>query len=276
MHSISANGAKIPAIGLGTWTFDDDAADTMVAAALNAGYRHIDTAAMYKNEVGVGAGLKATSVARNDIFVTTKVWFDQISEGALQASVERSLAKLGLDHVDLILIHWPSKTTPLSESIGALNDVVSKGLTRHIGVSNFTVQMVKEAAQLSTAPIACNQIENHPLLNQGQVIGACRSLGIGVTSYCPLARGGDLFAHPAITGPAQRLEASPAQIVLRWHVQQDGIAAIPRTTKPARLAENLDVFRFHLEQSEMDAITALTSAGQRICDFEFSPVWDAA
>ncbi len=276
MHSIAANGANIPAIGLGTWTLDDAAAEAMVAAALRVGYRHIDTAAMYKNEAGVGAGLKAGGVARDKVFVTTKVWPDQTSAGALQASVERSLVKLGLDHVDLILIHWPSKTVPLAESIGALNDVRTRGMARHIGVSNFTIAMVEEAARLSDAPIACNQIENHPLLDQDRVIAACHALGIGVTSYCPLARGGDLFADPAIAGPAARLGVSPAQIVLRWHVQQDGIAAVPRTSNPARLPQNLDVFGLALTAEEMQAISALRSAASRICDFEFSPVWDAA
>ena len=276
MHTVTANGANIPAIGLGTWTLDDAAAEGMVAEALRVGYRHIDTAAMYKNEVGVGAGLKAGGVARNDIFVTTKVWPDQISKGALQASVERSLKNLGVDHIDLILIHWPSKTVPLADSIGALNDVRARGLARHIGVSNFTIAMVQEAARLSDAPIACNQIENHPLLNQDRVIAACRALGIAITSYCPLARGGDLFTNPAITAPAARLGVSPAQVVLRWHVQQDGIIAVPRTSNPARLPQNLDVFSFALTADEMNAISALRSAANRICDFDFSPKWDAA
>ncbi|MEM7543952.1 MAG: aldo/keto reductase [Pseudomonadota bacterium] len=276
MHTVSGNGAHIPAIGLGTWTLDDNAAEAMVAAALKAGYRHIDTAAMYKNEVGVGAGLKAGGLGRSEVFVTTKVWPDQISSGALQASVERSLTNLALDDVDLILIHWPSKTTPLAESIEALNDVRARGMARNIGVSNFTIPMIEEAVRLSAAPLACNQIENHPLLNQDRVIAACRAHGIAVTSYCPLARGGGLFINPAITGPAERLKVSPAQVVLRWHVQQDGVAAIPRTSNPARLHENIDVFDISLTDAEMAAISRLREAAMRICDFDFSPEWDAA
>lgn len=276
MHTVDARGAKIPAIGLGTWTLDDAASERMVATAIETGYRHVDTAAMYGNEVGVGAGLKASGLPRDEVFVTTKVWHDQITQGALQASLERSLKKLGLDHVDLALIHWPSKTIPLETSIAALNDAKAKGLARHIGVSNFTIPLLAEANRLSEAPLVCNQIEYHPLLNQDRVIAACRSAGMAVTSYCPLARGADLFSDPAIAGPAKRLGVSPAQVILRWHVQQPGVVAVPRTSNPARLAENLSVFDFELTGDEMTAISALRAAGHRICDFEFSPEWDAA
>lgn len=276
MHTVDARGAKIPAIGLGTWTLDDAASERMVATAIETGYRHVDTAAMYGNEVGVGAGLKASGLPRDEVFVTTKVWHDQITQGALQASLERSLKKLGLDHVDLALIHWPSKTIPLETSIAALNDAKAKGLARHIGVSNFTIPLLAEANRLSEAPLVCNQIEYHPLLNQDRVIAACRSAGMAVTSYCPLARGADLFSDPAIAGPAKRLGVSPAQVILRWHVQQPGVVAVPRTSNPARLAENLSVFDFELTSDEMTAISALRAAGHRICDFEFSPEWDAA
>ena len=276
MHAIAANGASIPAIGFGTWTLDDAGAEAMVAAALGAGYRHIDTAAMYGNEAGVGAGLKAGGVARDDVFLTTKVWSDQISDGALQASLERSVAKLGVEQVDLALIHWPSKTIPLDESIGALNDAKAEGLARHIGVSNFTIPLMEEAVSLSDAPLVCNQIEYHPLLNQSRVIEAARGHGMAVTSYCPLSRGGDLFADPAVADPAARLGVSPAQIVLRWHMQQDGVVAIPRTSNPARLPGNIAIFDFELTPEEMAAISALRAAGHRICDFDFAPEWDAA
>lgn len=276
MHAIPANGANIPAIGLGTWTLDDAGAETMVAKAIEVGYRHIDTAAMYRNEAGVGAGLKASGVARGDVFVTTKIWHDQIGEGALQASLERSLGKLGLDHVDLALIHWPSKTIPLAESIAALNAARAQGMAKHIGVSNFTIPMIAEAARLSDAPLACNQIEYHPRLDQARVIAACRAEGMAVTAYCPLARGADLFAHPAVAAPAARLGVSPAQVILRWHMQQDGVVAIPRTSKPERLAQNIDAFSFTLDDAEMAAISSLCADPHRICDFDFAPEWDAA
>jgi diketogulonate reductase-like aldo/keto reductase len=213
-------------------------------------------------------------VPRADIFLTTKVWPTDIAAGDLQRSVEASLARLGLDHVDLALIHWPSRTVPLAESIAALNEVKDRGLARHIGVSNFTVALIEQAVALSRHPLACNQIEHHPYLNQDRVIAACRRHGMAVVSYSPLARGADLLAEPAVAAAAGRHGKTPAQIVLRWHVQQQGVAAIPRSSDAGRIARNLDVFDFALEPAEMAAIGALRARNGRICDFEFSPDWD--
>lgn len=274
MHTVNAHGAAIPAIGLGTWTLRGREATRLVAHALQAGYRHIDTAAMYENETEVGAGLRASGVPRDEVFVTTKVWFTDLARDALLRSAEASLARLGLDRVDLLLIHWPSKTVPLAESIAALNEAQGRGLTRHIGVSNFTVPLLEEAMRLSTAPLVCNQIEYHPYLDQSKVIAACRRHGMAVVSYCPLARGGELFTEPAVLAAACRHGRSPAQIVLRWHVQQTGVAAIPRSREPRRIEENLAVFDFALDADEMRAISALGGRRLRLCDFEFAPDWD--
>jgi len=276
MHEVDANGIKIPAIGMGTWTLEGDQARKLVAKALNVGYRHIDTAAMYRNEAAVGQGLRDSGLARSDYFLTTKVWPTEAAPEDFVASVEASLNRLSVDQLDLTLIHWPSKTVPFAETIAALNEVRAKGWTRAIGVSNFTIAQIEEVVALSDAPLACNQIEYHPLLNQTKVIETCRKHGLAVTSYCPLARGGDLFSNPAVTGPAMRTGASPAQVVLRWHVQQVGVIAIPRTSNPDRLLENLSVEGFELTTEEMAAISSLRGAGYRICDFEFSPAWDAA
>ncbi len=275
-HRLPANGASIPAIGLGTWTFDDDTAARLVAEAIRIGYRHIDTAAMYQNEAGVGAGLRASGLPRNEIFLTTKVWFTDIAEGDLQRSVEASLGRLDTDYLDLVLIHWPSRSLPLAESMAALNDVRSQGYARNIGVSNFPVALLEEAVKLSENALACNQVEYHPFLSQDSLLEACRAHGIALVSYCPLARGSELAAEPAIAVAAERLDRSPAQIVLRWHVQQSGVAAIPRSSRPERIAENLQVFDFSLSDEEMATISALGSRGARICDFDFSPDWDPA
>ena len=275
MHYVAANGANIPAIGFGTWTLTGEVATRLVADAIQSGYRHVDTAAMYENEEAVGKGLRASGVSRDEIFLTTKVWPSEIGGGDLQRSVEASLARLQVDRVDLALIHWPSKTVPLAESIKALNEVKDRGLARHIGVSNFTVALVDEAAAFSRHPLACNQVENHPFINQDRVLAACRRHGMAVVSYCPLARGTELFPEPAVTAAAERHGKTPAQIVLRWHVQQEGVAAIPRSSNPERIAENLQVFDFALEASEMAALDSLRVRGHRICDFEFSPEWDA-
>jgi diketogulonate reductase-like aldo/keto reductase len=276
MHHVDANGANIPAIGLGTWTLMGEAATRLVADALRSGYRHVDTATIYDNEEAVGAGLRASGVPRDEVFLTTKVWPSDIADGDLQRSVEASLARLQVDRVDLALIHWPSRTIPLAESIRALNEVKDRGLARHIGVSNFTVALLDEAVALSRHPLACNQIEYHPFLNQDRVLAACRGHGMAVVSYCPLARGTELFPEPAVTAAAERHGRTPAQIVLRWQVQQEGVVAIPRSSNAGRIAHNLRVFDFALEAGEMAALDALRARRHRLCDFEFSPEWDAA
>ena len=276
MHHVDANGANIPAIGLGTWTLNGEAATRLVADAVQSGYRHVDTATMYGNEEAVGAGLRASGLSRDEVFLTTKVWPSDIADGDLQRSVEASLKRLQVDRVDLALIHWPSRTIPLAESIRALNEVKDRGLARHIGVSNFTVALLDEAVALSRHPLACNQIEYHPFLNQDRVLATCRGHGMAVVSYCPLARGTELFPEPAVTTAAERHGRTPAQIVLRWQVQQQGVAAIPRSSNAERGAQNLRVFDFALETDEMAALDALRARQHRICDFEFSPEWDAA
>ena len=275
MITVSANGANIPAIGFGTWTLTGETAARLVGHAITAGYRHIDTAAMYDNETAVGQGLRASGVARDDIFLTTKVWYTDIADGDLQRSVEASLKRLNVDAVDLVLIHWPSKSIPLSQSIQALNEVLDRGLTRHIGVSNFSVQLLDEAVALSGHPLACNQVEYHPFLDQNAVLAACRRHGMAVVSYCPLCRGSELFDMPQIRALARRHGRTPAQVVLRWHIQQDGVVAIPRSQNPARISENIDVFSFELAQEDMAQISSLRSRNVRICDFAFSPQWDA-
>lgn len=276
MRSVSANGAMIPVLGLGTWTLKGAACSELVAHALDLGYRHVDTAAAYDNEAAVGAGLRASGVPRADFFLTTKVWWTDLAPADLERSAEESLKRLGVDHVDLLLIHWPNPSIRLEDTIAALNRVRARGLARHIGVSNFTLGLLSRAIAASEAPLAANQVEYHPYLDQRKMLAACRAAGMAMVSYCPIARGGTLFSEPAIAGAAARHGRTPAQVVLRWHVQQDGVVAIPRTTKKERLAENLAVFDFALDADEMAAISALAGAGRRICDFDFSPDWDPA
>ena len=276
MKFINSNGAKMPAIGFGTWTLDDSEAQHMVSAALDAGYRHIDTASMYDNEAGVGAALANAGPDRDDIFVTTKIWHDQLGDGALQASLARSLDKLQLDSVDLALVHWPSGSVPLAETMAALNDAKAKGMTRHIGLANFTSELIHAAVACSSAPLVCNQIEYHAMLNQQAVSAACESHGIAITAYCPLAQGRVLLNHSAITEPAMRLGVSPGQIALHWIMGQNNVAAIPRTRQVERLALNLDVFDLDVTPEEMAALNALRSLNMRVVNPGFAPVWDAA
>ncbi len=275
MHTVIANGAEIPAIGLGTWTLSGSSCTELVAHAISAGYRHIDTAAMYENEREVGEAIRHSGIARDELFVTTKVWWTDIASGDLERSAQASLERLGLDQVDLLLIHWPNPQIPLKESITALNAVRDGGLTRHIGVSNFPTVLLSEAVHFSDAPLVANQVEYHPYLGQGAVYQACRSAGMSMVSYCPLCRGGALFEETAVRAAAERHSKSAAQIVLRWHVQQDGVVAIPRTQRKERQVENLDVFDFVLSNREMEQISALSLRNQRVCDFDFSPDWDS-
>ncbi|XHB98996.1 aldo/keto reductase [Nitratireductor sp. ac15] len=274
MQTVETNGASIPVLGMGTWTLKGQACTELVSHALKVGYRHIDTAAAYDNEEAVGQGIRASGVKRDDVFLTTKVWWTDIAAGDLERSAEASLSRLGFEHVDLLLIHWPNPDVDLTESMKALNRVRASGAARHIGVSNFPTDLLAEAVRLSEAPLVANQVEYHPFLKQDRVYAACRDAGMAMVSYCPLARGGDLFSQPEVAGPAERYGKTPAQIVLRWHVQQEGVIAIPRTSNPARLAENADIFDFSLGAEEMRSISALQHRGVRICDYDFSPVWD--
>ena len=273
---VTVGDASIPVIGYGTWPLKDEECARGVATALQCGYRHIDTAEMYGNEAAVGEGLRAGGVPRDEVWLTTKVWWENIGDGPLQRSAEASLKRLGVDQVDLLLIHWPSKTIPLAESIRALNDAKRRGLTRHIGVSNFPTRMLDEAVALSEAPLIANQCEYHPHLDQSKVLAACRRHGMAFVSYCPLGRGavGGVLEEPVVREIADRLGRTPAQVVLRWHIQQPNVVAVPKSANPKRIAENFDVFDFALDDADMQRLSALARPDGRVVNLEFAPEWD--
>jgi 2,5-diketo-D-gluconate reductase B len=272
--SVSANGAKIPLLGLGTWDLRGRTCVRMVEQALRLGYRHIDTAEMYDNEREVGEGLHASGIKRGDVFVTTKVWPSHFAPRELERAARESLARLRLREVDLLLLHWPNPQIPLTDTLGALCKVKREGLARHIGVSNFTVKLLAEAVRLSTEPLVCDQIECHPFLDQSKVIAACRKHDIAVVAYSPIARGSarndKLLAR---IGAAHGKTA--AQVCLRYLVQQD-IVVIPRTSKEQRLSENAAIFDFALSAAEMREIAALARSDDRIVDWSYSgrSQWD--
>lgn len=274
MHHVKANGASIPALGLGTFSLEGEDCVHMVGEALARGYRHIDTARMYGNEAEVGEGLRRSGLARDDVFVTTKVWWSDLAGDDLRRSAEGSLKRLGLEQVDLLLVHWPNPNVPLAETMAALARAKQDGLTRHIGISNFTTRHIAEALDVCPEPLVANQVEYHPYLDQSKVYAACRQAGMAMVSYCPLHRDGGLLGNAAVVAASRHHGKTPGQIVLRWHVQQDGVVAIPRTSKPERLSENADIFDFELTAAEMAAISSLAAEGSRICDFDFSPDWD--
>lgn len=273
MQIVEANGARIPIIGLGTWQLSGDTGARMVHEALRLGYRHIDTAAMYGNEAEVGEGIRASGVPRDEVFLTTKVWLDNLGAKDFRKSVEGSLKKLRLSYVDLILIHWPNPSIPLSETIPAMTGVKRDGLAKHIGVSNFTVALIEEAATLCNE-LVTNQIELHPYLDAGRVMAACGRHGLSVTAYCPIARGsavGDTVMGRIGTAHGK----SAAQVCLRYLVQR-GIIVIPRTSKPERLRENFSIFDFSLSAAEMAEIAELAQpkGRGRVVNLGFAPEWD--
>jgi 2,5-diketo-D-gluconate reductase B len=272
MSYIEGNGAKIPAIGLGTWELRGRTCARIVEQAIRLGYRHIDTAQVYENEREVGEGLRASSVKRADIFVTTKVWTSHFAPNDLERSAKESLARLRLTEVDLLLLHWPNPQVPLTETLGALARARQLGLTRHIGVSNFTVALIEEAVAACPEPLVCNQVEYHPYLDQTKVKAACARHDIALVAYSPIAKG-RIKNDRALARIGERYRKTAAQVCLRWLVQQN-VAAIPRTSKLERLSENLDVFDFELSDEEMSQISAKGSPDGRLTDYGFAPNWD--
>ncbi|TAK49181.1 MAG: aldo/keto reductase [Xanthobacteraceae bacterium] len=272
MITIDAHGVGIPAIGLGTWELRGREGARIIEQALRLGYRHIDTAQIYDNEKQVGDGLRASGIRRDVVFITTKVHTAHYTPNDLERSVKDSLVRMRLTELDLLLLHWPNPRVPLAETLGALARVKTMGLTRNIGLSNFTVPLIAEAVTLCSEPLVCNQIEYHAYLDQHLVLEACRRHGMAVVAYCPIARG-RVKGDEVLTGIGAAHGKSAAQVSLRWLIQQ-GVAAIPRTSRLERLSENLDVFDFTLTDDEMKQIFALADARGRICDFDFSPAWD--
>ncbi|PKR48961.1 aldo/keto reductase [Thalassospira marina] len=269
------HGVSIPALGFGTFQLDPQAAETMVAKAAKIGYRHFDTAQMYHNEEGVGRGLKASGLARDDYFLTTKVWSDQFQSGDLQTSVVESLRKLDLNHVDLLLLHWPNDDIPLEETIAALNEVRNLGMTKHIGISNFPTALIEKAVKYSNLPLLCNQVEYHPYLSQKTVLDCLKKHDMLLTAYCPLARA-EVLKDDTLIAIGKEHGKSATQVTLRWLVQQDHVMAIPKSGSPKNAKANFDIFDFELSQNEMAKISNLARPDGRMIDPEFAPKWDDA
>jgi diketogulonate reductase-like aldo/keto reductase len=274
--TVRANGAEIPALGLGTATLMGESGARCIAAALGSGYRLIDTAARYGNEEAVGEGLRASGVPRSQVTLVTKVYWTDLAEGDFQRSAEQSLKRLGVDRIDLLLIHWPNPKIPLKETVSALNDVKSHGLASHIGVANFTTKLIAEAVQLSAAPLAVNQIEYHPYIDQSKLLEVCRKHGIAMMAYSPLRQAGpgSPLEDPVVVRIAAAKGVTPAQAVLRWHLQQGDIIALPRSSNLERIRQNADIDGFDLSADDMAAISALKRPDGRKVQPKHAPVWD--
>ena len=274
MFTVSANGANIPALGFGTFRMPDEDVARVLPQALKLGFRHVDTAQIYKNEAAVGEVLARSGIPRADIFLTTKVWVDRVGRQDFIASVDESLAKLKTDYVDLLLLHWPQSEMPLADRIGALNDLVKAGKVKHIGVSNFSVALMAEAVKLSDAPIANNQIEYHPYLDQTKVIDAARTDGISITAYYLMADG-KVPQDEVLKDIGARHGKTAAQVALRWAAQQKDVIALSKTATENRLSENFAIFDFALTEAEMQAIHALARPDGRIVNpGHLAPAWD--
>jgi 2,5-diketo-D-gluconate reductase B len=269
---VKANGARIPAIGLGTWELRGRTCARLVEQALKLGYRHIDTAQIYENEREVGDGVRASGVKRDDVFVTTKVWTTHFAPNDLERSAKESLVRLRLPEVDLLLLHWPNPQVPLSETLGALARAKKLGLARHIGVSNFTVALIEQAVAECPEPLVCDQVEYHPYLDQTKVREACAQHGLALVAYSPVAKG-KVKGDETLNRIGRAHGKTAAQICLRWLVQQN-VCAIPRTSKIERLSENIDIFDFELSDAEMARISRMGDAKTRLTDFGFAPKWD--
>jgi 2,5-diketo-D-gluconate reductase B len=272
MQFVEANGAKIPAIGLGTWELRGRPCARVVEQAIRLGYRHIDTAQVYENERETGEGLRASRIRRDDVFVTTKIWTTHFAPNDLERSTKESLTKLRLSEVDLLLLHWPNPQVPLTETLGALAHAKRRGMTRHIGVSNFTVALIDEAVAACPEPLVCDQVEYHPYLDQTRVRQACARHGMAVVAYSPLAKG-RIKSDETLARIGQAHGKTVAQVCLRWLVQQN-VPAIPRTSRVERLSENIDIFDFTLSDDEMQQISRMGSPKGRLTDFGFAPKWD--
>jgi 2,5-diketo-D-gluconate reductase B len=274
MQTITTQGVAIPRLGFGTFRMPGADAQPVVESAIALGYRHIDTAAMYENEAAVGAAIAASGVNRNELFVTTKVWHDQLAPDALHRSFESSVRKLGLDHVDLYMIHWASKDMDMVATLEALMSLRECGLTRAIGVCNFNLPMLRRAVEEIAAPIASLQVEYHPFLSQAPMLSYVRSKGITLTAYAPLAQG--RAADDATLATLGRKHGrSAAQMAVAWLLDQEGVIAIPKAARPATQKSNLDARSIRLDDEDRAAIAALPK-DQRFVRPPFAPEWDAA
>ncbi len=260
---------KVPALGYGTYPLVGEACYNAVKDALEIGYRHIDTAAKYNNEEAVGKAIHESGI-RSQLFITTKVWYTDLSPSKIRKSTEASLTKLKLDYVDLLLIHWPTPDMDIKRTLEVFFNLMEEGKTKHIGVSNFPAGLFKEACDVG--PIFTNQVEYHPYLIHNDLIKICEAYDVLMTAYSPLAQGkikDDLLLQEI----GKKYQKSTAQVTLRWLIQQPKVLAIPQSKSHEHRVQNFDIFDFELSREEMEAIHAL-ERGERLCYPEWSPDWN--
>jgi diketogulonate reductase-like aldo/keto reductase len=251
----TVKGEEVPSLGLGTWRLSGRECRRSVRRALELGYRHVDTARMYRNEREVGEGMRDSGVPRGEVFLVTKVWPSDFRHDAVLRAARDSLGQLGTEYVDLLLMHWPNPDVPLGETLGAMRELQEAGGVRHIGVSNFSPALVEEAR--GYAEIFCNQVEYNPFNGQKALVRQARELDYLLTAYSPVARGA-VNKDATLREIGERHGKTPGQVALRWLVQQEKVAAIPKAASEENLKGNLDIFDFQLSDEEMDHIFALS------------------
>ena len=270
MKHIDINHEQVPALGLGTYTLKGQACQEAIVDAIAIGYRHLDTAQSYDNEQDVGQGIRQSGIDRDELFITTKIWYTDLARTNVLRAIDDSLRQLQTDYVNLLLIHWPSDEVPLKETLETLMEVQKQGKTRLIGVSNFPPAMLRKAFDL--APVVCNQVEYHPYLGQSALINIVCEHGAMLTAYSPLAQGA-VEEDATLQAIGEKHSKTPSQIALRWLVQQDNVAAIPRASSHEHRVANFDIFDFSLTDDEMEQIFTL-SRRERLVNPHWAPVWD--
>lgn len=272
MENLQTQGISLPRLGLGTFRMQGDACRAAVESALAIGYRHIDTAEMYANEEPIGAAIAASRVPRGELHVTTKVWHENLAPDAIRRAFDASLRKLRLDRVDLYLVHWPSRSANWPAAFETLMRLKEEGRTRAIGVANFTTALLKTAVEDIRAPIACNQIEYHAMLDQSKVMAYLAAKSIPLVAYCPLAQG-RIASDPALAEIGRKHNATAAQVALRWLLDQPGVAAIPKASRRESQKANLDALKLVLDEDDRNKIAALPK-DRRCVNPGFAPAWD--
>jgi 2,5-diketo-D-gluconate reductase B len=272
MDQLQTQGISLPRLGLGTFRMQGNVCRAAVESALALGYRHIDTAEMYANEEAIGAAIASSGIARQDLHVTTKVWHENLAPDSIRRAFDGSLKKLRLDHVDLYLVHWPSRSMNLPAVLETLMRLKEEGRTRAIGVANFTLALLKAAVEDIGAPIACNQIEYHVMLDQTKVLHYLRAKSIPLVAYVPLAQG-RVASDETLAAIGRKHHAAAAQVALKWLLDQDGVAAIPKASRKESQQTNLDALQLQLDDEDRKAIAALPK-DKRFVNPGFAPAWD--
>lgn len=251
-----AFGEKLPKIGLGTWQMRGDSCRRSVLSALELGYRHIDTAEFYRNERPVGEGIRESGLDREELFITSKVWSTHFRRDQVRQACEDSLGRLGLEYLDLYLIHHPSDSVPVEETLAGMQDLVESGKTRYVGVSNFSLDLLEKSRSLVDVPIFTNQVKYHPFHRRDKLQDYCRREGLILTAYSPLAQGG-VLGNSTLEKIGKAYGKTAAQVALRWAVEQDQVIAIPKASSREHQESNLAVFDFELSQDDRKKIREL-------------------